>query len=282
MDHDFKNKLLKDLEKSGFAAEMQTIQTIRQAGWQCSGAGSYFDRDTHITRTIDIQAYRVARNWEVGDGGVEFEYQLFIEVKKSERPWIVFRQKEEFTDLGDAWHNPYVSHNKAISLDKLTPSLRQHSIRSDLGWLGYGVHEAFKEPQDTGRWYGAAVTACKASYDYVRRESFKFLEKFEQKRSFLVITQPVVVLDGPLVSAELADDQQVTLEDVPFAPFEFQFSTANYEAETYRIDLVRISSLAEYLDIVKRRIDAIYIQLYDAKRLHQGAQPSDAANGGSS
>ena len=143
----------------------------------------------------------------------------------------MFRQNENVKEYGDAWQNPYFSYNAAISLDALTPSLRDHSIRRDLGWLGYGVHEAFKEPQDTGRWYAAATTACKATYDYVRRESFKMLEKSEQRWSFLAITQPVVVLDGPMISAELTDDQGITLEEVAFAPFEFEFSTAQYDAQ---------------------------------------------------
>ncbi|MBI5383247.1 MAG: hypothetical protein HZA90_01025 [Verrucomicrobia bacterium] len=274
MNDELKNKLLQDLEKSGFASEMQTMRTIRRAGWHCSGAGTYFDRDACKTRTIDVEAYSLARDWEVGDGGVEFEYHLFIEVKKAERPWIVFRQKEQYENSGDAWHNPYFSHNEALSLGKLVPALHKYSIRKDLGWLGYGVHEAFKEPQDTGRWYAAAVTACKAAYDYVRIDSFKFLEKSENKQTFLAITQPVVVLDGPLISAEIAEDQTVALEDVPFAPFEFEFSTACYEASNYRIDLVRITSLEAYLNVLKQRVEAIFTQLHDAKRLHNVANDS--------
>ena len=84
MDEELRNKLIKDLEKSGFASEMRVIQTIRDEGWESSGAGTYFDLDANITRTIDVKAYRLARNWEVGDGGVEFEYELFGEVKSTE------------------------------------------------------------------------------------------------------------------------------------------------------------------------------------------------------
>jgi hypothetical protein len=71
MDEELRSKLIKDLEKSGFASEMRAIQTIRDKGWESSGAGTYFDLDANITRTIDVKAYRLARNWEVGDGGVD-------------------------------------------------------------------------------------------------------------------------------------------------------------------------------------------------------------------
>ncbi|MEY2527403.1 MAG: hypothetical protein QOE73_2174 [Verrucomicrobiota bacterium] len=62
MDEDLKKKLSIDLQKSGFAAEMQTIQTVRRAGWCCSGAAAYFDRDERITRTVDAGAFQVLRN----------------------------------------------------------------------------------------------------------------------------------------------------------------------------------------------------------------------------
>ncbi|HZE58615.1 MAG TPA: hypothetical protein VE031_12225 [Chthoniobacterales bacterium] len=267
MNSDLREKLLRDLEKSGFAAEMHAIQAIRHAGWQCSGSGSYFDRDESITRTIDVTAYKVARNSEVGAGEVAFEYHLFVEVKKAERPWVVFRQREDPKKIGDAWDNPYFTHNECTSLGNLTPILRQHSIRARLGWIGYGVHEAFKPPHDAGRWYSAAVTSCKAAYDYVRHDSFKYLKQSGHGMTFLAITHPVVIVDGPLISAELIGDGKPSLEEVSFAPFAFGFSTARYEAATYRVDLVTKDSIAAYLNILQERIDAIFIALYDAKRL---------------
>jgi hypothetical protein len=267
MTEDFKNKLSDDLKKSGFASEMMAIQAIRRAGWNCSGAGSYFDRDERITRSVDARAYQVLRNWALGDGGVDLEYHLFVEVKKSEHPWIVFSEKEDSEKIGDAWDNPYVSHNEPASLGDFSDLFRQHSIRKELGWLGYGVHEAFKPPQGKGRWYGAAVTACKATYDFSRHESFEIRKQYEKTMSFMMIAQPVVVLDGPLIRAELTDEPDAIFESIPYAPFGFTFSTAQYEANTYRVDVVTLSAMDDYLRIVKQRVDALYKKLYDTKRL---------------
>lgn len=273
MDPDLHKKLLEDLEKSGFAAEMHAIQAIRQAGWNSSGSGIYFDRDESITRTIDITASRFARNYEIGDGGVLLEYHLFIEVKKTERPWVVFRQTEDSTKIGDAWNNPYVSHNESCPLDELTAQFFKHSIRAHLRWLGYAVHEAFKKPQEAGRWYSAAVTTCKAAYDYVRHESFQFMKKSGSRMSFLAITQPVVILDGPLISAELIGGDEPKLEEIHFAPLAFGFSTAHYEPATYRVDLVTQASIADYLKILDQRINAMFELMYDAKRLPNRFRP---------
>jgi hypothetical protein len=109
MDADLHKKLLQDLEKSGFAAEMQTIRAIRNAGWNSSGSGIYFDRDQSITRAIDVTAFKAIHNSRVGAGGIHFEYHLFIEVKKTERPWVVFRHTEPENVYGDTWDNPYLS-----------------------------------------------------------------------------------------------------------------------------------------------------------------------------
>jgi len=260
MNAELHAKILQDLQKSGFASEMRAIRAFRDAGWQCSGAGTYFDLDEGITRTIDLKAYELARDREIGDGGFEFEYELFVEVKKSERPWIVFRQAEISKGTGDAWENPFVSHHPACPLGELTPLLRQHSVRKKLGWMGYGVHESFKEPQDTGRWYAAAVSACKATYDFVRHEAFQHLDHMP-KRTFLMMTHPVVIIDGPLWSAELRDGEDPNLEEIEFAPFNFEFGTANYKQKTYRVDLVRLESLTNYLKTLKERIDAITAHL---------------------
>ena len=159
-----------------------------------------------------------------------------------------------------------MAHGESISFSDISELLRKHSIRAELGWLGYGVHEAFKEPTEVGRWYSAAVTVCKAAYDFVRGE---WVEMLTDKRSFLAITQPVVILDGPLISAEISDDDEVVLEEIAFAPLAFEFGTAKYEAANYRVDLVTTGGLSSYLEALQKRIDEIFGVLYDAKRLAQ-------------
>ncbi len=268
MEEHLYDKLGADLLKSGFASEMKAIQVTRDADWRCSGSGVYFDRDENITRSIDVRANRISRNWEI-PGGIDLEYHLFIEVKKSERPWVVFIEREDGKDIGDVFTNPRVCINPPIPLVDLTPILREHSIRSKLKWLGYGVHEAFKKPQDTGRWYAAAVTVCKAAYDYVRQDCFKFLEEYEKDRSCLFMTHPVVLVDGPLYSVELLDSGQLQFNEIEFAPFRFEFGTDRYENATYRVDLVQIGALAKFLGIIKERHDALFAELYDSKRIHK-------------
>lgn len=274
MDANLQKKLLQDLQKAGFATEMQTIRAIKNAGWESSGSGIYFDRDESITRTIDVKAFKAMHNSSVGAGGIHFEYHLFIEVKKAECPWVVFRQSEPQNAYGDTWDNPYVSHNEPIRLADLTPLLHEHSIRTKLGWVGYGVHEAFKKPNEGGRWYTAAVTTSKAVYDYVRQESFTFLKKSGPGTTYLILTHPIVVIDGsPLISAELVRNEDPNLEEIPFAPLKFAFSTTHYEAATYRIDLVTLKSITDYLKILNARMEAIFGALYDGKRLTKPKPP---------
>src|SRR5437868_13854532 len=103
MTKDLRERLEKDLEKSGFAAEMRAIDAIRSEGWGTSGSGTYVDLDLKVTRSVDVKAYRVIRDSKIE---VALEYEIFGEVKKTERPWIVFRREEEHP-LGDGWHHQY-------------------------------------------------------------------------------------------------------------------------------------------------------------------------------
>ncbi len=240
---------------------MAAKRVLAEAGWQTGSVGTYFDRDGGITRTIDIAAYHLARDWEVGEEGLDFEYEVFVEVKKSERPWLVFREPEKLAGVGDAWHNPYFIHNLPCDSSELSPLLRKNSIRKELGWMGRGVHEAFKDPNDAGRWYTAAVTACKAAYGYVRLEAFTEFKKSKSKQAFLVLTQPVVVLDGQLLSVELDQQGELKIDEIPYAPLEFDFGTTMYDSASYRVDLVQLSSLARYLEIHRRRVATLFKHL---------------------
>lgn len=191
------------------------------------------------------------------------EYHVFFEVKKSERPWVVFMDRKESSQVGDAYTNPHVEINCPIEFSDLSPVYDEHSIRSQLKWLGYGVHEAFKKPQEAGRWYSAAVTVCKAAHDYLKQEAFTHLAKYRPENScFVFNAHPVVVIDGPLYGVELGNNNEFKFEKIELAPFLFEFGTDNYQKKTYRVDLVHIEAIPRFLKITEDRQNALYKRLY--------------------
>ena len=78
-------------------------------GWSARHGMTFEDKDENRSREIDIVATKVEYLKEFG---FRLVFYLVIEVKKSERPWIVFTTNQQFnTSLG--W---LVLHNSKNTL----------------------------------------------------------------------------------------------------------------------------------------------------------------------
>lgn len=184
------------------------------------------------------------------------EYSFFIEVKKTERPWIVFGQKN--SDIIGWWDNPMVCVKVANSDRWANLAMFRSSIRSQTQWLGHSVHEAFKDPNQPSRWYASAVTVCKACVNHGNQNYFEAIREFDEPH--LAITQPLVVLDGPLIAAEIDENGEAVLSDIPYASLDFEFGTSKYKRRTYSVDLVSLSALDAYLALASEQRRALFKQ----------------------
>jgi len=127
--------------------------------------------------------------------------------------------------------------------------------------LGSGIHHAFKDPSIPSRWYQAFVSVCKACEDKYevegssdwRGSSDEVTSNVLENTTEFSFFQPLVILDGILVAAELADSGEIQLEEISSVPFQFEFRTKNYHRSHYRVDLVTIDGLEEYLTLAKQR-----------------------------
>ncbi|MFZ1074356.1 MAG: hypothetical protein WAO21_13095 [Verrucomicrobiia bacterium] len=251
MDDSLKSKLAADIDKSGFGSEMRAIRVFLAKGWGCYGAQAYFDRDEGKTREIDISAHYSAEK----SSKVTLEYMVKAEVKKTERPWIVFRHQDDGEYEGDSWVNPYVKAGIPFNTSMLSPVLAETSPRKKVGWMARSIHEAFKDPNQPSRWYSAFASTCKACEDYIGHDFFSggYMKMAFKDVSYLTMCNPVIILDGLLVSARLTDKGETQLDEIEYAPFEFDFRSAKYERGGYRVDLVTLKYLHSYLDLCASR-----------------------------
>lgn len=138
----------------------------------------------------------------------------------------------------------------------LSGSLKQHSLIKENGWEGTGIHESFKNPDQPSRWYGAFLSAIKAATDYYEEyetDGEKLSNDLYENPTEITFNQPVVVLDGVLTTAELTADGEIIVEEVNSAAFRFDYKTKNYNKSSYRVDVVTIAGLGEYLELIKKR-----------------------------
>lgn len=241
-------KILNDLDKTGFITELEIGEELHKKGWQPSHGQSYEDLDSNISREIDIHAHRHRYSKKAN---LYLTLYLIIEVKKdSKRPWVVFTTKERFLG-GLGWRNAHVLRNHRIPLEGSSSS-RARTLLNASGVIknnpkvnyprvGKAYHEAFKDPGEKSKIYESLISASKATF-YLRslhdpgKEHTE--ERFNPKKSVEAsLYLPVVVLDGNLYEVYLSNKGEKVIEKVGCLPIQFNFSSPNYGETSYDRDL---------------------------------------------
>ncbi|HET8775309.1 MAG TPA: hypothetical protein VFP80_16030 [Thermoanaerobaculia bacterium] len=250
MNEELRERLVQDLRKSGFYSEMHAIRCCAAAKWECHGSFTYFDKDQRATRECDFEA---VRQWfELGEDGasIQFIARLLGQVKKSETPWIVFMDRlidPHFVDRGEDIIVTNVQEQKDLG-----DALRSGMPMTRRNWMGIAIHEAFKKPTESSRWYSAFVSACKAA-----ESAFDAVVAAPRLGTFFEWIKPVVVLDGLMLSAELSPAGEIVLTETGEASFAFEYRSDAYTRQRFFLDVVTLDSFPRYLDHVAARITAV-------------------------
>jgi hypothetical protein len=255
MASEFEDKIRDDLAKAGMLSELLARKAFEDAGWSVRGPGAYFDREVEKSREGDFYATSVRTVKDSGETCVHSEFTAVAEVKKSERPWIVFKRPLAAHDHGCAWNNLIARVNLPCSSVRLVPSLSEHSLLKVAGWEGAGIHEAFKSPDQPSKWYSAFVSSLKWAYQMRddRPDSEEIQKDLKSNPTEFYFFQPVVVLDGRLFSAELDKDSNIQISEISSAPFRFSYESKFYEKSSFRVDLVTVAGLREYVELLEKR-----------------------------
>lgn len=192
------------------------------------------------------------------------EFHICAEVKKSEKPWVVFDQHTHPKFLSCAWSNLISVINSPATPTKLANALAEFSLIKINGWVGSGVHESFKNPDQPSRWYSSFVSVAKASEFYLESTS---PEGEEQAEDILAnpceihFVQPLVILDAPLYRAILTETGDIEVTEIESAAFKFDYQSKSYKENQFRIDLVTLNGLDKYLKIVEARQEIFSLEI---------------------
>lgn len=206
-------------------------------------------------------------------------FHLVIEVKKSEVPWIVFKHaKRDAWEHMCGWNNLIYAANLPAPPGTFTEALSKSSLKRKLNWTPSGIHQAFKDPDAPSRWYSAFTAVCKAAEDCLEQNTAGPREPLNlsvttnilENPTSLDFVQPLVILDGPLVSATLQDNGEVSIDEIEAAAFEFDFQTANYTRGSYRVDLISIDHLSKYSELATQRLVDIRHALFASSKTSTG------------
>lgn len=258
MNKELLAKIAGDVQKSGFASEMKAIRHFLEHSWRGCQPGIYMDRELGLSREIDLVALKTPIMELTKDTARLFEYSILGEVKKSERPWIIFCHEMRKEGAGDGHSNYFFGRNLQFDADKLYELLEATSLGKAVGWAGTSIHEAFKSPDQPSRWYSACVSLIKAAEAhgmYGAEDTTEMEKPFHRQGNFyLGLTRPLIILDGLLVRAMLDKRLEVILKEVQHAVLKFNYHSSKYEEGWHSIDIVTLKGLGKYLEIVEDRI----------------------------
>ena len=255
MNKELIKKIIDDLEKSGFSTELQARKIFQDSGWSVNAGYGYLDKDENKSREIDILATRVKSSKHQGKSFVYSEFHVCAEVKKTEKPWVVFDQQTNPALLGCAWNNLISVINLPASPSRFAQTLQERSPIKINGWVASGIHESFKNPDQPSRWYSSFVSVAKASEFYFENcpDGEKQTDNILENPCEIHFIQPLVILSGQLYRAILAQTGEIEITETQAASFRFDYRSKNYERQNYRIDLVTLSGLETYLENLKAR-----------------------------
>lgn len=266
---DLPSQIAADLEKSGFAAEMRVLRTLHSRGWRATAGNSFYDLDENVSREFDVHGWVVSHHPVIEYRSVRVFSHLAIEVKRSSKPWVIFEHDALPQWQLDGGWNDVLSriHDFPVEPSALLDIFVQHSLTRKLGWKGYGIHEAFKNPDQPSRWYPAFISAAKAAEHVLETSADPETSRDRLSRDpslfppELHIVQPVVILEGKLFRARLNEDGSPTVRPADAAEIDFAFKSPGYRRSLYRVLVVTVGGFAEQLQRLEARHQILFHQL---------------------
>lgn len=241
-----KQRILEDLEKTGFPTELRAGQIFAEAGRELLYNVYYIDEDENKGREIDIIATCLA----ACDYAQLYLCQYFIcSVKKSKKPWIIF--SNDIGEYGDpGWHRLYL--DDGINRDILSADeLGEKSTISGFKRFGNAYNVAFHDSNK--EIYDALCSSVKASESFRKLHQKWDAEEMNNMRETstfksLFLFEPLVILDGQLYEAYLDSNNKLAVKRIHHIPVCFGYVSLSYkhadEFSDYYVEIVTLDELA--------------------------------------
>lgn len=274
-------RLEEDARKTGFPSELRAARVLSSRGWTINGNSYFLDPVDKKAREIDIQAHKSKHlvidkksGEEVKDdqeGGL-FGHPnhdlpigvwsfLSVEVKKSDKPWVVFASERGHSS---DWGINLLCHKQNTQglLPFNMPVESHPSIRGE-DFFGRTGYIAFSQPkQDDSTFFGAVVVAVKAALATHLLAS-DHGEAWSETSTDLAFYTPAVVVDAPLFRAVL-DGEKLVFSERGWIPYRLNFllddttDRRTYGRNTFIVDIVALERLDDYLRAHEEWIKGMY------------------------
>lgn len=272
MSEDKKKKILDDIKRTGFVAELNVASVFLKNSWLVNHNSSYLDKDQEKSREIDL----VAQKFDFEPRyGFRQDFYTAIEVKSSKKPWIIFTGTRS-EKLTSEWASLFSIKNLLLIKHLGSHEIQTNFMRAGQERIGTAFHEAFKSPNQPSQIFDAVISVCKAVT--FMKDNFEQIKGVVENTPynpkeyhFLGVFVPLIIVDGELYEAFLDNAGEVVLEERKYIPLRFSYSSPKYNLQsslfdsssnlTYFPDIVTYNGLNEYLQMLDAWRDAIFSEV---------------------
>ncbi len=251
-------KLKIQILKTGFPTELEVGRIFLQQNWSVDFNSFYIDKDEEKGREIDlICSYFVQEFNEKIESAYEISFYFITEVKTEKtKPWVIFMSEsssiEQIFNLPNKWVNNRFNH----SLLNTTFKKYNEKLHSK---IGRSAIEGFSSGKD--KIFGSFCNTTKALEHSIESS---FINNDKSPDSLFAYYEPLIVLDGELISATLNEKNNLELKEENYIQVKFNYLSPNYQktrSDRNIIHLVKKSFLADFIKLRKQQFESIATEI---------------------
>lgn len=254
---ELKKHILDEIEKTGYLTELRVSKIFIDNSWNCRENQYYIDQDENKGREIDLKAHINAvyddQGSKADDGRIAIWSMLSVEIKKSDKPWVIFTSsRRRFTEAGGYGllnHTHNINHKLLSYVDimKEHPSTKKKR-------MGRKEFVAFTKGQP--QIFSAILSATKSCIES-HRQANGHKEAYNDHSHDAVFYTPLVVLDGCMFEAYLNDNDEIEIAESDFLTYSFNYASPSYDSNSYLVDVVTVKGLDAYLSAQRKWIEGM-------------------------
>lgn len=257
---ELERRILEDLAKTGYPLEVRASLVLEAQDWIVTHNPTYVDVEEQKAREVDINAVRA---WQVQRPGPMPHIllcSLFLECKKSHKPWVFFmtgvtqaegarHDLRYYSGIGNLVEGSDSTRDCILDANSLQSS--HPYFRLDRRARTY--YEPFKgreKPEKSQAIFGALSTATKAVLDDAARFQ-RITGEHGAPEWFTLFWYPVVIFSGAMYEATVPLRGDIQLAPSSHVQVAFNLirrgDRPGADAERFVVDVVHESYFAEYL-----------------------------------
>ena len=241
MSENLLDRIYDEINKTGYPTELIVNEKFVLKQWSCTENEYYIDQDENKGREIDLKAHKCISCHDPED--IFVWSMLSIEIKRSEKPWVIFTSNKKITDNGGYG---FLNHHNNISNKILSYSeiMKKHP---SYNFNRLGRNEFIPFTKDNPQIFSALLSSTKSCIES-HRAAFDHKEAYTDTSFDIVFYSPLIVVNSRLFEAYLKDNDEINVAEVNHIVYGFNYASPNYASNQYLVDIVTLSGLDNYLD----------------------------------